>query len=55
MYRDLADDFGAHATPDPEWSDLEKDMLGVIGLDRLLEIERRPSSHRVKSHLMTSI
>jgi hypothetical protein len=40
VYRDLADDFGAHATPNPEWSALEKDMFGVIGLERLLEIER---------------
>ncbi len=40
VYRDLAEDFGAHATPNPEWPALEKDMLGVIGLDRLLEIER---------------
>jgi methylisocitrate lyase len=41
VYRDLADDFGAHATPDPVWADLEKDMFGVIGLDGLLEIERQ--------------
>jgi methylisocitrate lyase len=41
VYRNLADDFGAHATPDPEWADLEKDMFGVIGLDGLLEIERQ--------------
>jgi 2-methylisocitrate lyase-like PEP mutase family enzyme len=41
VYRDLADGFGANARPDPAWSDLEKDMLGVIGLEGLLEIERR--------------
>ena len=41
VYRDLADGFGANAKPNPEWSDVEKDMLGVIGLEDLLEIERR--------------
>jgi methylisocitrate lyase len=41
VYRDLADSFGAHAAVDPAWSDLEKEMFGVIGLDSLLAIERQ--------------
>ena len=41
VYRDLADGFGANAKPNPAWSDVEKDMLGVIGLEGLLAIERR--------------
>ncbi|MBV9578316.1 MAG: isocitrate lyase/PEP mutase family protein [Chloroflexi bacterium] len=40
VYRDLADGFGVHATPDPAWSALEKDMFDVIGLEGLLAIER---------------
>jgi methylisocitrate lyase len=40
VYRDLAENFGAHATLDPDWAALEKEMFSVIGLERLLEIER---------------
>jgi 2-methylisocitrate lyase-like PEP mutase family enzyme len=40
VYADLADGFGANAKPAADWSALEKEMLGVIGLDKLLEIER---------------
>ena len=41
VYRDLTEDFGAHSTPNPAWSSVEKDMFGVIGLEHLLEIERQ--------------
>ena len=40
-YANLANDFGASAPPRSDWSSLEHDMLGVIGLEKLLEIERR--------------
>src|SRR5450755_4212456 len=40
VYADLADGFGANAKPATDWSALEKDMLGVIGLEKFLEIER---------------
>ncbi|HLZ26158.1 MAG TPA: hypothetical protein VKV73_02445 [Chloroflexota bacterium] len=40
VYADLADGFGANAQPRGDWSTLEKDLLGVIGLDKLLEVER---------------
>src|SRR5438093_9611772 len=40
VYEDLADGFGAKGTARPDWSPLEKDMLAVIGLDRLLAVER---------------
>jgi len=40
VYEDLADGFGAKDTARPDWSPLEKDMLAVIGLDRLLAVER---------------
>jgi len=41
VYRDLADDFGANSPPRSDWKELEEEMLGVIGLEKLLEIERR--------------
>ena len=40
VYRDLADGFGANADVSTEWPQLEKEMLAVIGLEKLLEIER---------------
>jgi 2-methylisocitrate lyase-like PEP mutase family enzyme len=40
VYRDLADDFGAAQAARPDWGPVERDMLSVIGLDRLLAIER---------------
>ena len=41
VYADLADDFGASARPSEDWGALEHEMLDVIGLERLLEVERR--------------
>jgi 2-methylisocitrate lyase-like PEP mutase family enzyme len=41
VYRGLADDFGASARPDADWPALEHEMLDVIGLEQLLEVERR--------------
>jgi hypothetical protein len=35
-----ADGFGASASTRPDWSPVEHDMLAVIGLARLLAIER---------------
>ena len=40
MYEELADGFGAGTRTKPDWSPVEKDMLGVIGLQKLLAIER---------------
>lgn len=40
VYADLADGFGANSTAAPDWGPVEQDLFGVIGLDRLLEIER---------------
>ena len=40
VYADLANGFGLGARLDPEWPALEKDMLGVIDLEKLLEVER---------------
>jgi hypothetical protein len=34
------DGFGAGTTSKPDWSPVEKDMLGVIGFEKLLAIER---------------
>jgi 2-methylisocitrate lyase-like PEP mutase family enzyme len=39
-YATLADGFGAGVSPDPAWPGLEQDMLGVIGLEKLLAVER---------------
>ena len=39
VYAELADGFGA-GRPRREWGPTEKEMLGVIGLERLLAIER---------------
>jgi hypothetical protein len=40
VYEELADGFGAGTKGKPDWSPVEKDMLGVIGLEKLLAIER---------------
>jgi hypothetical protein len=40
VYADLARGFGADATLTEDWASIERDMLGVIGLDNLLRIER---------------
>jgi methylisocitrate lyase len=39
-YAQLADGFGAQTAARTDWEPLEKDMLGVIGLEKLLAIER---------------
>src|SRR5438128_1347699 len=40
VYEELADGFGANVRTKPDWSPVEKDMLGVIDLEKLLAIER---------------
>ena len=40
VYADLADGFGANTPPNTDWSGLEKEMFGVIGLEKLLQVER---------------
>jgi len=40
VYEELADGFGAGTKGKQDWSPVEKDMLGVIGLEKLLAIER---------------
>jgi hypothetical protein len=40
VYADLAQGFGAGAAMPSEWEHAEKDLLGVIGLEKLLAIER---------------
>jgi methylisocitrate lyase len=40
VYAELADGFGARVQVKPDWSPVEKEMLAVIGIDRLLAIER---------------
>ena len=39
-YAELADGFGAKRTATPDWATIEKDMLDVIGIDKLLAVER---------------
>jgi len=41
VYSDLAEDFGSHPKHVQDWAALEHEMLDVIGLEELLEIERR--------------
>jgi 2-methylisocitrate lyase-like PEP mutase family enzyme len=41
VYADLAVDFGANPKHAQDWSALEHEMLDVIGLEALLDIERR--------------
>jgi 2-methylisocitrate lyase-like PEP mutase family enzyme len=40
VYRQLADGFGASPAAQPDSDPTEKDMLAVIGIDKLLAIER---------------
>jgi methylisocitrate lyase len=40
VYEDLADDFGARIKTKPDWSPVERDMLAVIELEKLLTVER---------------
>ena len=40
VYEELADGFGANVKTKPDWSPVEKDMLSVIDLEKLLAIER---------------
>ncbi len=39
-YEDLADGFGARIPAKPDWGPVEKDMLAVIDLEKLLAVER---------------
>jgi hypothetical protein len=40
VYEELAAGFGARVATKPDWGPVEKDMLGVIGIEKLLAIER---------------
>lgn len=40
LYTDLADGFGAASTAKSDWEPIEQDMLRVIGLEKLLAVER---------------
>jgi methylisocitrate lyase len=40
VYRELADGFGAGAASRPEWGPVERELFEVIGLEKLLEVER---------------
>jgi 2-methylisocitrate lyase-like PEP mutase family enzyme len=40
IYQDLANGFGADAAPTHDWSALEQEMFGYIGLEKLLQVER---------------
>jgi len=40
VYAELADGFGANVRTKPDWSPVEKDLLAVIDLEKLLAIER---------------
>ena len=40
VYEDLRNDFGAGSRPTHDWDALERDMLVVIGIERLLAVER---------------
>jgi methylisocitrate lyase len=40
IYAELADGFGAGRAAKPDWAPVEKDMLSVIGLEKLLAVER---------------
>lgn len=41
VYRHLADGFGGSSTPERDWAGVEEDLFGVIGLEKLLDVERR--------------
>ena len=40
VYDDLADGFGARSKTKPDWGPVEKGMVAVIGLEKLLAVER---------------
>lgn len=40
VYEDLAAGFGAQHAIKPDWGPVEKDLLGVIGIEKLLAVER---------------
>jgi 2-methylisocitrate lyase-like PEP mutase family enzyme len=40
VYAELADGFGARNKQKPDWSPVEKEMLDVIGIEKLLAVER---------------
>jgi 2-methylisocitrate lyase-like PEP mutase family enzyme len=40
VYADLAGGFGAQHTVKPDWGPVEKDLLGVIDIEKLLAVER---------------
>ncbi len=40
VYAELADGFGARAPAKPDWGPVEKQMLEVIGIEKLLAVER---------------
>jgi len=40
LYTDLADGFGAASTAKADWEAIEQDMLSIIGLEKLLAVER---------------
>jgi 2-methylisocitrate lyase-like PEP mutase family enzyme len=39
-YAELADDFGSRLAAKPDWAPVEKDMLAVIDIEKLLAVER---------------
>jgi 2-methylisocitrate lyase-like PEP mutase family enzyme len=41
VYAELADGFGASVASKPDWGSVEHEMLAAIGIEKLLEIERR--------------
>jgi len=49
IYAQLADGFGAGTKTKPDWSPVEKDMLSVIGLERLLAVERATVEHDTRA------
>ena len=40
VYQDLADGFGAKIKDKPDWSALEKDLVAVVEIEKLLTVER---------------
>ncbi len=40
IYEDLSDGFGAKLKAKPDWEPTEKEMLGVVEIEKLLAIER---------------
>jgi len=39
VYAELADGFGARVATKPDWGPVEKQMLDVIGIEKLLAVE----------------